>query len=79
MISQHEKKFYGLTTLGEKGQVVVPAEARKAMGLKKGEKLLVVGVGHDILALSKLSDIQHLISKLQSKIQKLKKIVKKVG
>jgi AbrB family looped-hinge helix DNA binding protein len=77
MINKHERKFYGITTLGEKGQVVVPSEARKAMGLKKGEKLLVLGIGHDMLAFSKVANIQHLITKLQSKLQNLKKMVKK--
>ena len=42
MKSPHDHKhFHGTTTLGEKGQIVIPAYARKAMGLKSGDKLLV--------------------------------------
>ena len=37
-----QKKFLGITTLGEKGQVVIPAEARTALSLVKGEKLVVM-------------------------------------
>ena len=37
-----DKKLYGLATIGEKGQIVVPAEARRALRLKKGDKLLVL-------------------------------------
>ena len=46
MIKKHKngEQFYGTTTLGEKGQVVIPAEARKVMGIKKGDKLLVFGI-----------------------------------
>jgi AbrB family looped-hinge helix DNA binding protein len=38
----HGKQFLGITTLGEKGQVVIPAEARLRMKLKTGEKLMVM-------------------------------------
>ncbi|HVQ44072.1 MAG TPA: AbrB/MazE/SpoVT family DNA-binding domain-containing protein [Candidatus Saccharimonadia bacterium] len=36
-------KIYGTTTLNEKGQAVIPADARNAMGLTAGSKLLVMG------------------------------------
>lgn len=39
----HDIKFFGMSTIGEKGQVVVPAEARKQFGLDAGDKLLVIG------------------------------------
>jgi AbrB family looped-hinge helix DNA binding protein len=34
---------FGATTVGEKGQVVIPAEARRKLGLEKGDKLLAFG------------------------------------
>src|SRR5438105_4586088 len=50
----HEHKhFYGTTTIGEKGQVVIPAEARKAMDLKTSDKLLVFGMGKSMVAIAK--------------------------
>lgn len=36
-------KFYGSTVMGERGQVVIPAEAREEIGIEPGEKLLVLG------------------------------------
>ena len=36
-----ERLFYGAVTVGERGQVVIPAEARKAFGIETGDKLLV--------------------------------------
>jgi len=36
-------KFYGATTVGERGQVVIPAEARRDLGLTPATKLLVFG------------------------------------
>ncbi len=35
--------FYGTVTVGERGQIVIPAEARRDFGLETGEKLIVIG------------------------------------
>ena len=40
-------KYYGSTTVSERGQIVIPAEARREMGLEAGTKLLIFGGGHE--------------------------------
>jgi AbrB family looped-hinge helix DNA binding protein len=35
-------EFQGSTTVGERGQIVLPAEVRKKHGIKPGDKLLVI-------------------------------------
>ena len=60
MFKGHGQEFYGTATVGEKGQVVVPSEARKALRIVKGEKLLVFGFGPDMVVLSKLSSLKKL-------------------
>ncbi len=37
------KKFYGSVTVSERGQIVIPVEARKDFTIKTGDKLLVFG------------------------------------
>ena len=37
------KKFYGSVTVSERGQIVIPAGARKDFKIKTGDKLLVFG------------------------------------
>jgi AbrB family looped-hinge helix DNA binding protein len=34
--------FYGSTTVGERGQIVLPARLRKDLEINKGDKLLVM-------------------------------------
>ena len=34
-------EFLGSTTVSERGQVVIPLEARESLNLEKGEKLLL--------------------------------------
>ena len=38
-----DMKFYGSTTVGERGQIVLPAKLRNDFAIKKGDKLLVIG------------------------------------
>lgn len=37
-----DKKFYGSTTVGEKGQVVLPANLRRELKIKTRDKLAVI-------------------------------------
>ncbi|MDD3831998.1 MAG: AbrB/MazE/SpoVT family DNA-binding domain-containing protein [Clostridia bacterium] len=37
------KYLFGVCKVGEKGQIVIPAEARKIFDIKTGDNLLVVG------------------------------------
>lgn len=36
-------QYFGTTTLGERGQIVIPKAARELFDLKAGDKLLVLG------------------------------------
>jgi AbrB family looped-hinge helix DNA binding protein len=72
-----EKVFYGTTTIGEKGQVVIPMEARQAMKLEKGDKLLVFGVDQEMLTFSKISQLEQFASHLSNKLESVREILKK--
>ncbi len=43
------------TKVSSKGQVVIPANVRKAASLKKGEKILAIAIG-DTIVLKKIVD-----------------------
>jgi AbrB family looped-hinge helix DNA binding protein len=34
--------FYGTSTVGERGQIVIPAEARAAIGFNPGDKVMIM-------------------------------------
>ncbi|MBI2578964.1 MAG: AbrB/MazE/SpoVT family DNA-binding domain-containing protein [Candidatus Aenigmarchaeota archaeon] len=60
------KEYYGSTTVGERGQIVLPAKLRKDYGVKKGEKLLVLsgeGMGGWGIVLIKPNIVTKLASK----------------
>ena len=37
------KHMFGLVTVGDKGQIVIPAKARKVFGISPGDQLVVLG------------------------------------
>lgn len=49
------KRFYGAITVSERGQIVIPAEARRDFNIEVGDKLLVFGDLEHGLALAKAS------------------------
>lgn len=61
-----EELFLGSVTVGERGQVVIPAEARKANAIQAGDKLLVFQHPHARgLMLAKLDDVRALFHEMQ--------------
>ncbi|PIP31208.1 AbrB family transcriptional regulator [bacterium (Candidatus Howlettbacteria) CG_4_10_14_3_um_filter_37_10] len=72
------KKFYGSTTIGERGQIVVPAEARKDLNLDKGEKLLVFGMAGDSILITKVSSFKKFQEEMTQKQEEINKILKEI-
>lgn len=70
--------FFGAATVGERGQIVIPAEARKKYGIETGDKILIMGAPHkkglmlvkiDAMRefmMTLLSDLQHLEQEIQN-------------
>lgn len=69
---RQEDRFYGTATVGEKGQIVIPAEARDSLNIAKGEKMLVFGMGNDMLVISKLSKVEQIAKHLSSKLDRIR-------
>ena len=71
----HKPDFYGVASVGERGQIVIPAEARKANDIKPGDKLIVAGgQGQHPLFLIKAEVMTEKIEHLTNKIEFLKSI-----
>jgi AbrB family looped-hinge helix DNA binding protein len=45
MLQRKKSRFYGIVTVGERGQIVIPQEAREEFEIKAKDKLVVVGAG----------------------------------
>jgi looped-hinge helix DNA binding domain, AbrB family len=43
MLKENDKYIFGVVKVGERGQIVIPKEAREIYGIKAGDSLLVLG------------------------------------
>ena len=65
-------KFYGVGTIGERGQIVIPAEAREAFNLNAGDKLVFFGSGELLLTI-KREQVETFLSKMAKKLDTVRK------
>ncbi|HPH96100.1 MAG TPA: AbrB/MazE/SpoVT family DNA-binding domain-containing protein [Anaerolineaceae bacterium] len=52
-----KQRFYGAITVSDRGQIVIPADARRDFNIKVGDKLLVLGDLEQGLALVQVSTL----------------------
>jgi AbrB family looped-hinge helix DNA binding protein len=62
-------KMYGTTTLGTRGQVVIPAQARKDLKLKPGDQLIVMGKLNKVVGLMKADQIEDLVAMVMEQME----------
>jgi len=62
------------TRLSSKGQVVIPEEVRKSLGLKEGDQFVVIGKGDAVIlktiAEPSLEDLEELLKEAQKQAKK---------
>lgn len=69
----HEKKLYGTATVGTKGQIVIPVDAREELNIKEGDRLYVVGSTHKgVLGLFKEDMLETFIEKMNIEVENLR-------
>lgn len=63
-----QDKMYGVTTIGARGQLVIPAQARKDLKLQPGDQLVVMGKFGKVLGLVKAEQLAEIINMLMEHI-----------
>lgn len=68
-----EMKLWGTATVGTKGQVVIPAEARDELGIKEGDKMVVLGSAKlGTVTLVKAEAVERMMTAVQANLHKIK-------
>jgi len=76
-MSNKVPKFYGTAVLGERGQIVIPAGARRVAELTPGTKMVVLGgPGGKMLMLAKADAIAEMMASMMEHMSQLEKLVK---
>jgi len=64
------KKLYGTATVGSKGQVVIPADAREELNIQPGDRLYVLGSMHgNGIILLKEEMLEHIVQEISVQIE----------
>jgi AbrB family looped-hinge helix DNA binding protein len=64
--------FYGTATVGERGQIVIPVEARQDLGINPGDKLLMMK--HPQCSSLMVAKIENVISFFDEMTRQLQQI-----
>lgn len=74
-----KRKIYGIATLSERGQIVIPQEAREDMKLKPGDKLIVMSFGpKNTLMLIKSDSLLEMFTELSKELAELEKFISNI-
>ena len=70
------KKCYGSVTVGERGQVVIPAEVRNDLGIKPGDKLIVfLGLKMSGVTFVKAEVVTEFVAKAMEHLSEVKEVI----
>jgi len=73
------KKFYGSITVSERGQIVIPVDARKDFDIKTGDKLLVLADLEKGIVLTKANFMLQMMEGTLAAMQKIESVIKPEG
>ncbi len=66
------ENFYGSSTLGDRGQIVIPVEARNDLGFKSGDKLLIMRHPfHDAITICTLESFRDLANEFAAEVDRI--------
>jgi AbrB family looped-hinge helix DNA binding protein len=69
-IMSKDSKILGLATVGSKGQIVIPQEAREALQIEEGDKLLILRGNKNTLMLVNHEAVEYLWEKIEAHTSK---------
>jgi AbrB family looped-hinge helix DNA binding protein len=60
-----------MATLGERGQIVIPAAIRERLGLSPGDRLMVFTKHQEMICIVPASSMRHLVEVLNNQITEI--------
>ena len=64
------KHLFGMVTVGDKGQIVIPARARKLFDISPGDQLVVLGDESQGMAIIKAKDFLNMANMIRNAVKK---------
>ena len=67
---QASQRVFGTAKVGDRGQIVIPKEAREFFGIEPGDTLLILGKGNTGLIVTKPETLNDLATRIFTTIEK---------
>ena len=67
---RRQQQVFGTAKVGDRGQIVIPKEAREFFGIKPGDTLLIVGKSETGLIVTKPETLHDLASQIFQTVEK---------
>lgn len=73
-----EPEFYGSATVGERGQIVIPAPARQKLNIRPGDRLLVFSSlhGRESLSVMRAEQVAEFVSRAMARLSRIEEIAR---
>lgn len=71
---KHTPVLYGTATVGTKGQIVIPIEARERLKIKSGDKVVMIGSPHkpQVVGLCSEAVFSSFLEKIDDKLSNVR-------
>lgn len=66
----NQHRVFGTAKVGDRGQIVIPKEARELFGIKPGDTLLILGEAETGLIVSRPEVLNNLANEILSNVNK---------
>lgn len=66
-------KVYGAVTVGERGQIVIPAQLRQSFGIKAGDKIFVMAKKGELIGLIPSDQFNEFLGHMTEMLAKFNK------
>ena len=71
---QSTQKIFGTAKVGDRGQIVIPKEAREFFGIESGDTLLILGKHETGLVVTKPETLEDLANRILQSVDKEEQI-----
>ena len=70
ILGKAKQRVFGTAKVGDRGQIVIPKEARELFGIKPGDTLLILGESETGLIVSRPSVLNDIADELLNNVRK---------
>ena len=69
MLGKNKQRIFGTAKVGDRGQIVIPKEAREFFGIEPGDTLLILGKNETGLIVTKPETLSNLANQIFQSVE----------